>query len=688
MRKNIDKLLRMGSMLLVLLVAVGCSPLTIEEPPVLAGDFSDPVYPKTYGRATVNVAIDPDYEENSLPTKAGELTLQFYFVTPDGSFHLAKEYTRVQDMPSVALFPIGKYVVVAKSPNSDDENGNSEYLVGRTNMEVTATTTVIGDIVCQLMAGDFSNPIYPQEFGKMSLTIDLEEDIKGAFGAAVMDTVKIEVYFLAKNGEKHLCKTYKNNKYIPAVALYPTGKYLVIASAGKIPTMGILSGQSNLEVQSGQSTTQNVSCKLFADEFSDPAFPKTFGNVSIKITDVLTQLSKSVSQIENSQKMDINNMIVEFLFVKPNGELLLAKRYDKYEMMPPVVSFPVGEYKVVAKSHDKFEKIGSYAYFDVNESLVVSEASLVEKTLQGAMRNSRLAIKLNDAFNNAFVDSWTLKATFKNDVNSKYEFNKSNVGSDIYFDADAFELLFFATQKVDKKEFKKNFLLSDIKDGSNIEVKLEGFDAGKMIATLLINGAVSRFDHNVSFPDDDKELGGGGVKPEPGDDPEIDNPQPDPTPDPDPKPDPDPEPVPTVPTVVGVGFNVDNVKSISTSSDFDGENLKSPLKVVVEAPEGINNFIITIESPDIGSELLDPIFGGTSFDLANVPVGSVLESNLDGLGILPLGTKVKGEKSFTFDLTAFMSLLPENTQTHNFRLKVVDSKRQGLEKLIQILRTK
>lgn len=547
MKVNITKqLLKLGLGLLVAIVAVSCDPLEIDTPPALAGDFSDPIYPRVYGKVSLAVDIDADSKAGTAATTIKTFVVEYYFKTPDGGLVLAKKYDRIADIPQIVSFPVGAYIVVA---HSADDAG--EYFYGRTTMSVTEGAKATPAIVCTLLADNFDDPIYPTTYGKVSLNVTAKADLS-------------------------------------------------------------------------------------------------------------TPITKA------SITPDAGAMVVEFYFVSTDGTRTMSKRYDTYSMMPAIVSFPVGRYEVIVKSGDEMPDVGPSAYFKGMTTMTVSATDMSNATVDALMQNSRLNVLTQSGFDNAF-NTWSAKLHFAGAAEAQVEFSKTNPAT-VYIKPIDFALHLSAVQVGDNLTHSKVIPVTDVKPETDITVTLEGQSMGSLNVGISIKGNINRQDHDINFPDDDGELSGGGTNPNPN---------------------PDPEPDPAVPpTITGEGFDVDQVKEISTSADFDaGGNLKIPLKVTATAKDGgIQQFVITIDSPDISEDLLISIFGGTSFDLANVPPGSALESNLNDLGILPFGVKVKDQESFTFDLTSFMTLLPENTITHNFTLKIKDGNEAVIEKTVRIKR--
>lgn len=524
------------------------------------------------------------------------------------------------------------------------------------------------------LAGDFSNPIYPKTYGKVSLTVDMDQDIKAqiskqlktdpAAATKAIEDLIVEFHFKAPDGQTVLAKKYDKYVDMAQIVSFPVGDYTIVAHS-ELGAQSYYRGQTQMTVSEQSRAMPDIVCSLLAGPFQEEFYPQVFGKISLNLT-ALADLSTPITKDQALQQVEA--MVVEFYFVTPTADKVMCKRYDTYTMMPDVVSFPVGKYEIVAKTQDTMHSVMQAAYFKGMTTVEIKDDQKTEAKIDALMQNSRLSVICDEGFMAAF-STWSAQLVFKGETQSSAQFDKTNQGT-IYIAPKECALNLTATQVGDELQYTQVIELKDIKPETAINITLQAQGTGTLSAEILITGNINRQDHDINFPDDDDELSGGGHNPQP-------------------NPDPDPEPEPTEPpTILGEGFDVDQTKEISTSGDFDSEqNLKTPLKVIATAPSGgIQMFMITIDSPDIGLDLLNSIFGGASFDLANVPPGTLLETNLNDLGILPQGTAVKGEPSFTFDLTGFMTLLPENSLTHNFTLKIQDGTGVTIEKTVKIKR--
>ena len=528
-----------------------CNPLQLDEPPVLAGDFTDPVYPKTYGRVSVELSVDPSAaagEAGKTDTKA--LYLEFYFKAPDGKYILCKEYENFASMPSVALFPVGQYIVVARTKEYDTDR---EYFRGQAEMTVSETSTVVGKINCLLLADEFADPVYPKVYGQVAPTIDL-------------------------------------------------------------------------------------------------------------------QLGSLFSVSRSTAAPDSKELSLYFYFKTADNQWLLCKHYERSAKLPKGVSFPVGQYRLVVRSHEAMADIMKEPYVHGEVQFSVAAGAPAVPSVVCTVRNAWVELQPTSAFGNA-VKGWKARLTMR-----------SLAAPSVTLTADStlvrfvrpgtWDLRVEGTQKGDNQPFTYAKEIGALAGGDRALAALDATDRGTLGATIEAKVDITRRDHEIVFPDDETELGGGGYNP-------------------DPKPDPDPEPTDPKPTIVGEGLDVDQTKIIA-DADFDSEgNLKYTLKVVATAETGgIQKFEITIYSthPTLAPETISSIFDGTTFDLANVVPGSNCETSLHNFGILERGKKIKGDESFTFDLTGFMGFLPTHPEPHEFTLKVTDGKGQTATKTVRIKR--
>jgi hypothetical protein len=225
--------------------------------------------------------------------------------------------------------------------------------------------------------------------------------------------------------------------------------------------------------------------------------------------------------------------------------------------------------------------------------------------------------------------------------------------------------------KLDGSAFNHSEQITEVSPRDWHHIKLTVNPIGQGALNIVVNTETTNVDHNYEIPTDDEDLGLGGDPTEP----EPENPG-----GPEEPGEPDPE---TPPVVQGDGFDIDQVVTI-TDGDIVGGVSTVPVKVAVTAEEGgIQKLSVQIamSTGDLQG-LVEMMFGGDSFDLANVS-GKPREA-VESLGLLQAGQEIKGLTEFSFDVTAFMPLLAPGVS--NFSIVVEDEKGNTTTKVLSVNR--
>lgn len=515
--------------------------------------------------------------------------------------------------------------------------------------------------------GDFSDPMYSKIFGKLSMDASLEIDpeYQGQISAQSVGDMIVKFYYHNPTDQsKVLALKYDKLSEMPSLIALPIGFYTVVMHSPSGSKHYFL-GSKEIEVKQDGKIDPMVECFMVAVEVGNPDFSDTYGGMSIEIETKYSLANGVTPEFEIPLPEDL---MVELFYKKNDGVTILGKVYEPKEIIPSIVGVPTGNWNVKASSATKMEDVSDSPYFsgENNVEVVFDHANMAKCKVVSTMKNAYFSLKVTDDFNLAF-ENWKAELQFIYQDQPSYEFGPQTQNYK-FVRASNFGVKLTAVERNSGKEYVEYKMFSGDLEGASVEMILNANASGQAGVVLEIDATILRQDHTIYFPDDDNELGGGGNKPNP-------------------NPDPDPEPEIEKPTIVGEGFDIDQVKRIAKTEDFDQDgNLKVPIKVTTKAANGgFQKFEIEINSPSLGPELLVPLFGGNKFDLTNVPAGSALETNLDVLGILPLGTKVKDQVSFVFDLTPFMSLLPVHADSHNFTLRIQDANGDKQEKTVRIL---
>lgn len=141
----------------------------------------------------------------------------------------------------------------------------------------------------------------------------------------------------------------------------------------------------------------------------------------------------------------------------------------------------------------------------------------------------------------------------------------------------------------------------------------------------------------------------------------------------------DPEPSEDSPTIIGKSldgdpFDIDQSHVVPT----DG----CELIVTLNAPKGMKNVFVTIDSGTLTEDILEGVNLAKSFDLANP---GTLKDGLEGLGF-PTGDNVIGKEMIDFDITQFAPLLGAfGPATHKFIIRVVDQEENEITKTLTLI---
>lgn len=358
-------------------------------------------------------------------------------------------------------------------------------------------------------------------------------------------------------------------------------------------------------------------------------------------------------------------IVADFKVIIKDVDGVEVMSWDKASDIDEIVGLKVGNYTVEANSGAMAAADWDTPHYGGTQSFLVAPENITAVNLVCYIDNAKVTLKYTDEFKAYFGDDY--KIDLVNDLNS------------------ASPLTFTSTESRSAfvKPGRTELRFSSIKAPSNVKV-LENVKArehhiltfgvketGDAIFDIKVDVTTNDINMDLEVPTDEEDLGNGG-----------DMPNPDPTPDPDPEPDPDPTPSSVF--IVGDGFNIDENLVLTDGIEIIDMQCKVPVKVNLTAENGIKELIVDIISPDLTEELLNSALGAKRFDMAN-PTPEV-KANLITFGILAEDAVVKGAKSYVFDITGFMGIIPANVIPHKFEITLVDENNNTITKTLSILR--
>lgn len=359
------------------------------------------------------------------------------------------------------------------------------------------------------------------------------------------------------------------------------------------------------------------------------------------------------SDMQRAANVDVTQFKVE-IYDAANH---LVKSWEQAAQMPELQNLNVGTYKIVAYNAQLQPVAFENPYYYGEKSFEIAVGKITPVDLTCKLGNMMVSVNYSENFLAFYGDDY--KVIIEND-----SYILPGDPQLIFLPGDlrpgyAKVAPFKITIKAGGKTQVRTIETVRAQDHHIIAVDVKPI--GNASVHITIDNTTNNNDIGIIVPGDDEDLGNGG-KPKPEDPTDQ-----------------------TFPTIKGVGFNIKNALVISTATDIVNGVCIKPVKAIVTAKDKIQNLIVRIDSPDLGPELLDPMFGGDSFDLANLPEN--VRAGLIELGLIKQSDVINGAESFTFDVTGFMTLLPENTIYHKFHITLIDYKGQKEEVTLSINRT-
>lgn len=333
-----------------------------------------------------------------------------------------------------------------------------------------------------------------------------------------------------------------------------------------------------------------------------------------------------------------------------------VKSWASFAEVDPVIGLGIGNYRAVATLGTNESVAFDAPYYRGEQEFTVDPDRTSVVNLTATCANMKLTVNYSTKFLEHFGNDENLKiAVISDDYNTdtdspKVEFKKDNV-KPIYLKPAPFRILVSTSS-----QSHYQFAVTEVAPANHYIVTLDVKEVGSVAPSLEVDLTTNDIKIEIEVPTDEEDLGNGGE--ERPDGPEDDG----------------------TPYIVGEGFDIDKTLTL-TDADISGG---TPVKVSINAQKGIGSLVVRIDSPDLGMELLNPLFEGDSFDLANPT--ELQSQNLVTLGILSAGQVVKGATQFNLDVTGFMGLLPVNAIPHKFHVTLTDTEGNTVNKILEVSR--
>lgn len=403
-----------------------------------------------------------------------------------------------------------------------------------------------------------------------------------------------------------------------------------------------------------------ISCQDNGGDPVGPDVPTKTGQVKISLSTVGAFNGGGAAQQYSARAagdVSLEEIKVEIY----NAEGSVVKRWEKANEIPEFFSLNVGAgYKIVAYNRELQSLAFDAPCYRGEQTFDVKTGQIVPIDLVCKLNNMMVSINLSQAFLVYFGSDYEIIIRNEDYVTEGDPQLVLLPGESraCYLKVAPFKVIIKAKGLSQVKE------ISTVQAQDHHIIDVDLVPIGSVNVKLKIDTSVNNKNVGIIVPGEDEDLGNGG-KPKP------DNPG-------------GGEGGESFPSIEGLGFNIDRPLTLSTARDFDGEVCKVPVKALVSAEGEIDSLRVRIDSPSLGMDLLEPMFGGDTFDLANLDEKS--RENLIMVGLLKESDVINGSKEFLFNVTGFMSLLPvpEEPAYHKFHITLVDKKGNKITKILTV----
>ena len=331
----------------------------------------------------------------------------------------------------------------------------------------------------------------------------------------------------------------------------------------------------------------------------------------------------------------------------------------RYEEMPEIVTLPVGTYSAVAYSGDNEGAAFSAPYYrGESESfeIVADVVSEVSEPVVCRLSNVKVSVFFDDDLSAAMsADS---KVTVSvGEHGGSLVFTKADEGRHGYFAylENSSSLAAYFEGNVEDYPTSVSKSRDDVQPGNHYILTFSLRSAGEeepgtLAPSIGVDASVTVEDVDGNVVTEDEYLEDD-MRPSEGEEPQP------------PTPPADENNGPTVKATEDSGIDMDEI------NDFY-EGVVCKLLITSDAPDGITEFTVNIDSPTLTPDVLEDVYLSSNLDLINP---GELEDALKNLGF-PVGSEVKNQHEVLFDISGFGGLLGMlGAGEHKFILTVADS---------------
>lgn len=411
-----------------------------------------------------------------------------------------------------------------------------------------------------------------------------------------------------------------------------------------------------------------TSCEMKDELWGDRAQSEKIGRLEVNVTNKATISTETRAAADDNglkpgvfpaEEVDVNNYTLK-VFDQENEETEVTSGLisDLGSNGKVTLALEEGSYTVKAYNYDGSNvNVSTRPYFLGTSTLSILPGKTTSTAVSCKLQNIEVAISLDQSFKSSFLSDYEI--TVDNGAGAIQTFTADNIGTKYYFmvpeDKNSITVSVKANTVEDNQFIQRTYTVTKPEDAEGDNTLAEG-DA--FIINLTEDGSTSSYidfgmtvdfsfaeqeeviqipAENITF---DENSSGGGVTPEPTD-----------------------------------AITFEGLPEEYTNPGASG----TPVIVTINAENGIENLFVTISSNNQGFMSTLQGFGlGQKFDIANPgDLEQILTGSLEtgeGIGLLKPGQNIKGEKSFVFDVTEFMTLLPlYGASINTFSMEVIDT---------------